>query len=110
MTIDEIYLKISQHVVNTIEAKWAIAIINAEINVGHGRFKCVYKEDESTDIDYDFDSSFSLFKAFESLHEITTKGGKKWTLAKFTLYPTGKFSIEFKWDQERTNEIASNAK
>lgn len=37
-------------------------------------------------------------------------GGSDWNRAKFTLYPTGKFNVEFEWDQELADEIASHAK
>ncbi|MBF89689.1 MAG: hypothetical protein CMG75_08565 [Candidatus Marinimicrobia bacterium] len=111
MTIDDIYLKISQHIVDTIDAKWAVAIINSEIHVGAGHFNCVYKEDVSADVDYDFDSSFELFEAFENLHKITTEGGENnWNRAKFTLHPTGKFNVEFEWDQVLADEIESYSK
>tara|TARA_Y100001973_G_C5194020_1_gene332951 strand:+ start:297 stop:632 length:336 start_codon:yes stop_codon:yes gene_type:complete len=110
MTIDDIYLKISQHIVDTIDANWAVAIIKSEVHQGAAHFNCVYKEDENSDLDYDFDSSFELFEAFERLHKITTEGGENdWNRAKFTLHPTGKFDIEFQWDQELADEIASYA-
>lgn len=110
MTAEDIYLKIAQHIVDTIDVKWAVAIIDSEIHAGAGSFKCVYKEDENSDLDYDFDSSFELFEAFESLHKITTEGGENdWNRAKFTLHPTGKFDIEFKWDQELADNIRRQA-
>ena len=40
------------------------------------------------------------------LHEITTEGGNnKWNRAIFTLFSTGKFDMEFIWDQELNDEI-----
>jgi len=110
MSTDEIYLTIAQHIVDSIDAEWTVAIIDAEIHEGAGKFKCVYKEEESADVDHDFDSSFALFEAFESLHKIMTGSGEnKWNRARFILYPAGKFDIEFKWDQELADEIASYA-
>lgn len=111
MTIDEIYLQIAQAIVDEIKEEWVVATINATILNNYGGFKCVYKKDENADIDYDFDISFKTFEAFEKLHKITTEdGGSDWNRAKFTLYPTGKFNVEFEWDQELADEIASHAK
>ena len=96
---------------DAIESEWAVAIINCELSVGNGDFKCVYKEDCNSDVDYDFDISFETFEAFESLHKITTEDGKnKWNRAKFTLYSTGKFGIEFEWDQGLADEIDAFSK
>ena len=111
MTIDEIYLQIAQAIVDEIKEEWAVATINAKILNNYGGFKCVYKKDENADVDYDFDISFKTFEAFEKLHKITTEdGGSDWNRAKLTLYPTGKFNVEFEWDQELSDEIASHAK
>ena len=111
MTIDEIQLQIAQAIVDEIKEEWAVATINATILNNYGGFKCVYKKDENADVDYDFDIIFKTFEAFEKLHKITTEdGGSDWNRAKFTLYPTGKFNVEFEWDKELADEIASHAK
>lgn len=40
------------------------------------------------------------------MHEVTTEGGKnRWNRVKFTLYPDGKFNIDFEWDQALFDEI-----
>lgn len=94
MNIDEIYLEIAYAIIDAIKSKWAIAIVDCKLAENTGDFKCTYKEDIDSDVDVD--CSFEMFTAFESLHKMTTEGGKnKWNRAKFTLYPTGKYSIDF---------------
>jgi len=111
MTIDEIYLQIAQAIVDEIEGDWFVAIINATITNNHGGFETEYKKHENDDTYNYFEISFQTFEAFEKLHKITTEdGGSDWNRAKFTLYPTGKFNVEFEWDQEFADEIASHAK
>ncbi|MCF2902728.1 antitoxin YezG family protein [Pseudoalteromonas sp. OFAV1] len=106
MTIDDIYAKIAHNISNTIENDWAVASIDCELSEGAGRFKCVYKEDNDSVVDYDFDISFKTFEAFENLHKITTERGENnWNRAKFTLYRTGKFNVDFAWDQSLDDEL-----
>lgn len=108
MTVDEIYLKIANNIVDTIKSQWCVAIMTCEYDDGAAHFKCVYKEDNDSDVDYDFDVSYETFKAIERLHKITTEGGENaWNRVIFTLYPTGKFDVNFEWDQAYADEIES---
>ncbi|MCC5453124.1 antitoxin YezG family protein [Rheinheimera sp. UJ51] len=110
MTVDEIYLEIAHNIIDAIETQWTVAIITCELAEDAGRFKGIYKEDIESAVDHDFGVSYETYKAFKNLHEITTEGGEnKWNRAKFTLYPTGKFSIDFEWDQGLANEIQANS-
>lgn len=99
MTVDDIYLEIANSIIDAIETQWSVAIITCELAEDAGEFNCIYKEDNDSAVDHDFDVSYETFKVFEKLHEITTSGENDWNRAKFTLYPTGKFSIDFEWDQ-----------
>lgn len=110
MTVDNIYLEIARSIIDAIETQWSVAIINCELAENSGAFKCIYKEDNDSAFDYDFDITYETFKAFEKLHEITTSGGSNWNRAKFTLYPTGKFSIDFEWDQGLADEVEANSR
>ncbi|WP_395343502.1 immunity protein YezG family protein [Ningiella sp. W23] len=65
------------------------------------------------------DKSFKSFKSFkfrkfddnimevvDELHKVTTENpDNNWNRAKFTLFPDGEFSIDFKWDQDLADEI-----
>ncbi len=110
MTVDDIYLEIAHSIIDAIETQWSVAIITCELAEDAGAFKCIYKEDIDSAVDHDFDVSYETFKAFEKLHEITTSGENDWNRAKFTLYPTGKFSIDFEWDQGLADEVEANSK
>ena len=107
MSIDEIYQKIAHSIIDAIETQWSVAIITCELAEDAGAFKCIYKEDNDSAVDHDFDVTYETFKAFEKLHEITTSGENDWNRARFTLYPTGKFSIDFEWDQSLADEHLS---
>ena len=100
MNIDEIYLKIVHNISDAIETQWSVAIITCELAEDAGEFECIYKEDIESDVDHDFDVSYETFKTFKKLHEITTSAENHWNRAKFTLYSTGKFSIDFEWDEK----------
>jgi hypothetical protein len=105
MSIDEIYLKIAHNISDAIKTQWCVANVTFEVEEDAGDFECAYIEDLDSGVEHDFDVSYETYKAFKNLHEITTAGGEnKWNRAKFTLYPTGKFSIDFDWDQSSADE------
>jgi hypothetical protein len=111
MTIDDIYLKIARNISDAIENQWSVAIVTFELEEDAGEFECIYIKDLNLGIEHDFDVSYETYKAFDNLHKITTEGGgNKWNRAKFTLYPTGKFSIDFEWVQDLADEIEANTK
>lgn len=106
-SVDEIYLNIGQGILDTISGRWVEAYIFAEVFDGASNLKGEYNLDGS--IKY-FEVNDDAFDDFEDLHEITTEGGEnKWNRAKFTLYPTGKFNIDFEWDQDLADEIEANS-
>lgn len=99
MVIDEIYRTIAQDISDAINTQWCVAHVTFLFEEDAGEFECVYIEDVDAGIEHDFDVSYETYKAFNELHEITTEGGEnRWNRAKFTLYPTGEFSIHFDWD------------
>jgi len=60
---------------------------------------------EKKDLDV-FEISRYILNWIRKLHQITTEGGSnKWNRAIFTLLPTGKFDMEFIWDEELDKEI-----
>jgi hypothetical protein len=107
MTVDKIYESIAQEINNSINDNWETAVLNIEFE-GEGvvGYNGDYKIDaEKKDIDV-FEISFEISDWITELHEITTEGGNnKWNRAIFTLFPTGKFDMEFIWDQELNDEI-----
>ncbi|MCX2429261.1 MULTISPECIES: immunity protein YezG family protein [unclassified Pedobacter] len=107
MTVDEIYEAIAKEILNVINDDWDKACLEFEF-VGEGvvGYTGDYVNDnnkkdiEVENIDDDVTDWLS------QLHEITTEGGNnKWNRAIFTLFSTGKFDMEFIWDQELNDEI-----
>src|SRR5690554_5211391 len=98
-TIDDIYREIAQDIAEAIDDEWQSAVVNFEYTGDSGEFDCVYVKGSDAQ-EFDFDIEFSTYKAFKALHEITTEGdSNRWNRAKFVLEPSGKFSIDFEWDQ-----------
>ncbi len=108
MTIDEIYLSIAQNMVNNLPKQWLTAHINVEIEGDDalgikGGYRTESIEFQSFKL-RKFDRR--IFSDFESLYKTTTEDSEnKWNRAVFTLEPTGKFNIDFEWDQKLADEI-----
>ncbi len=94
MSIDEIYIIIASNISDAIDDHWSIAVVTFDFEEDAGEFECVYKTESGSE--YDFDISYETYKAFDMLHDLTADDKEdKWNRAKFTLYPTGKFNIDF---------------
>ncbi|PCM43910.1 immunity protein YezG family protein [Marinobacter sp. ANT_B65] len=108
-TVDELYHEIAQGIVDAIDGEWQSAEVNFEYTGDSGEFDCVYVK-EGGEQNLDFDVEFPTYKAFKAIHEITTEGGSNpWNRAKFVLERSGKFSIDFEWDQQLEDEIKANS-
>lgn len=103
MTVDEIYEKIGHAIVDSIEVDdWNKAQLALEVVGNSVDFKGYLNENER----FDAPGGFLLAKSILNLHAITTEGdNNKWNRAIFTLFSTGKFDMEFIWDQELNDEI-----
>lgn len=107
ITVDEIYLNIGQCIASAIEGEWVEAYIFAEVLEDAANFKGEYTVHGERKY---FEVADEAFEDFEKLHKITTEGSNnQWNRAKFTLYSTGKFNIDFEWDQALEDEIKSNS-
>jgi hypothetical protein len=105
--IDQIYLNIGQGIANVISDDWREAYIFVEMFEDAANLKGEYFSDR--DKKY-FEVDDEAFDDFEEIHAIMTQGdSNKWNRAKFTLYPTGKFNIDFEWDQLLADEVNSNS-
>lgn len=102
-TIDAIYKNIGQNIFNEMTENWDKAIIHAELHGDAGKFNGEYIDNGITKYFEVYDDALD---DFEELNKITTEGGKnKWNRASFTLLNTGKFNIDFEWDQALADEI-----
>lgn len=104
--IDYIYKSIAENILNNIDGGWSIAFLEAKIFEDAAEFVGRYKDEEK---DGQFKVHHSALDDFEYLQELMKQDGKdKWNRAKFTLKPSGDFSIDFEWDQSLDDEIKSN--
>jgi hypothetical protein len=107
MTVDKIYEAIGNNINTVIKEDWQKAILNIEVLGGMTSNTGTYINDQNhekqIDVEeFDFQLTFDLIE----LHEITTEGGNnKWNRAVFTLFSTGKFDMEFIWDQELQDKV-----
>jgi len=107
MKVDEIYEAIASNINTVIKEDWQKAILNIEVLGGmttnSGTYITNLEEQKQIDVEeFDFQLTFDLIE----LHAITTEGGNnKWNRSIFTLFSSGKFDMEFIWDQELNDEI-----
>ncbi|NOQ65508.1 MAG: DUF600 family protein [Methyloprofundus sp.] len=103
--IDEVYESIAQNIVNVISDDWSNATLKVEFYINAMELKATYLTLSGKT--KDLDTIPQMFKDFKDLYFIMTKEGElhKWNRATFKLAPTGKFSIDFDWDQELADEI-----
>ena len=104
--VSEIYTRIGQRIVDSIEDKW----INAELHIEYvGSVKTILNyshNDESKNTG--LIDSFKNMRDIKKLHEITTENPKnKWNRAVFSIKPDGDFDMEFIWDQELQDKVES---
>ncbi|MGI9280230.1 MAG: immunity protein YezG family protein [Endozoicomonas sp.] len=106
-TVDEVYASIGQQIAGAISEYWSEAWLTVEFFEDAADFKGEYSS--KSELKY-YEVPDDIFDDFERLYEITTEGeSNRWNKAKFTLYPTGKFNIDFEWDQDLADEIAANS-
>ncbi|NTS77887.1 DUF600 family protein [Catenovulum sp. SM1970] len=106
MNVDEIYLEIVQKMVSSINDVWTEASINFEYLGDSAEYNGRYLKTDNKIQQYQFKVGYQTYKLFKQLHHITTENSEnKWNRAKFTLEPSGKFNIDFEWDQDLADEI-----
>lgn len=108
-SIDILYQTIAQNIVNAIEDEWTEAVIDFQFFGDAGKYNGRYLTLESR-TEQDFSVGYHNYKAFKQIHQIMAEDGDhQWNRAKFTLYPTGKFSVNFEWDQALADEIKATS-
>jgi len=101
--IEDIYQSIAIGMVNNIQGEWDKSYLFVEFIGDAANFKGEFYLNEEKQY---FIVDDEAFDDFEELHNITTHDSEnKWNRSKFTLEPTGKFNIDFEWDQELADEI-----
>lgn len=109
-SVAEIYNRIGQRIVDSIENEWVEAKLYIEF-IGSVKSSLEYitgNADTKTSFLVD---SFKNMKDIKDLNTIMTENGNnKWNKAIFSIIPSGKFNMEFIWDQDLQDEIERLAK
>ena len=109
MTIDDIYADIAKEISDSIDSEWVSALLLVEHYGDAAEFDATFI-DSDTGSESDIDISYNVFRLFQELKRITSENGSnKWNRAKFTLMPSGDFTIDFEWDQSLADEIEANS-
>lgn len=109
MTDTEVYQMIADRIlqgINVNDENWKESVANIKRLEGMVSFSGYYMMDDGTE--KNLESPFSFFDglAVHELHSmITSDGRSRWNKLKFKLLPTGKFELDFIWDQEYQDEI-----
>ena len=106
MTVDEIELIIANTMINSITEDWKKAILKIKIQKGYTGSSLRYFDDNNTEKGPRLEKSNNFSDIIHELHAITTEGGhNRWNKLEFTLFPDGKFDLQFIWDQEWQDEV-----
>ena len=109
VTIDDIYADIAKEISDSIDSEWVSALLLVEHYGDAAEFDATFI-DSDTGSESDIDISYNVFRLFKELKRITSENGSnKWNRAKFTLMPSGDFTIDFEWDQSLADEIEANS-
>lgn len=109
MNDTEIYQMIADRIlagINISDEAWKESVANIKRQEGMVSFTGYYIKEDGTE--KSLESPFSFFDglAIHELHSIITSDGRsRWNTLKFRLFPTGKFELDFIWDQEYQDEI-----
>ncbi|UNU73349.1 DUF600 family protein [Moraxella nasovis] len=112
-TLGAIYQKIASDLLNcNVNQKWDKLVLTSDIlkhNASSITF-CEYHKNIASDVDIEFDTIFSINDSLVELRDVLLDGlgHRIWGLV-FTLYPDGKFEIEYDYnkpeDYEETDGI-----
>ncbi|WKX76198.1 hypothetical protein [Zobellia laminariae] len=105
--MSDIYNRIGQRIVNSIDEDWNSATLNLEY-IGAVKSTLEYIDNKEEEKSTKLSDSFQNMRDIKELHKITTEGGNnKWNKALFSMKPDGDFDMEFIWDQELQDEVES---
>lgn len=110
-TVNEVYEFIGKCIFDEAPSAWDSASLKIEALDGmvglKGGFDC-----GGEFISFDkLLGSFELMEGVETLHRITSVDSEsQWNKAEYILKPSGKFKVNFEWDQEMVDEVERLAK
>ena len=109
MTVNEVYTHLGQKILDAIpinEVKWEKAVMSIQRLEGYiGTGAKLYTKDKVIPLD-ELDAGYFTSKYIHFLYNtMTQEGHHHWNKAEFTLFPDGKFDLQFIWDQEWQDEV-----
>jgi hypothetical protein len=109
MTVNDVYSHLGEKIINAIPpniSNWEKSIMTVHRQEGYiATGAIVIVNGNIIPLD-DLDAGFYTSQYIHELHTITTEGGhNRWNKLEFTLFPDGKFDLQFIWDQEWQDEI-----
>jgi Protein of unknown function, DUF600 len=106
MEVNNIYLEIANCIVGSINAGWAKALLKIEIQEGVTGYNLAYYDNAEIRKSVRLIKTPNISEYIQELHAITTEGcHNRWNKLEFTLFPDGKFDLQFIWDQAWQDEI-----
>jgi hypothetical protein len=109
MTVNEIYNYLGKKIHDAIPheiKRWDEAKMYASRLEGYFSASAkLYIDNTKIDLE-ELEARWEMSRYVHELHAITTEGGhNRWNKLEFTLFPDGKFDLQFIWDQEWLDEI-----
>ena len=109
MTVNEVYNYLGGKIYDAIPSEieeWDKAKMYAKRLEGYFSANAkIYINENELELEY-FEARWEMATYVHKLHAITTEGGhNRWNKLEFTLFPDGKFDLQFIWDQEWQDEV-----
>ena len=104
---DIVYNRIANAVIDSVNnIDWIKAQLEIEIDQGFFSFYCLVTNSTKTDFPVKFIKDDNFSDNIRWLHIFTTSmGNTKWNEATCNLDKTGKFSMDFRWNQETQDKV-----
>ena len=97
-SVEEIYQQIANAMVREIKGDWADAWLEVEITNDYAALDGRYHKPGNPTI-RGFSVDMPVLERFKTLRfQLQKSGEDPWRWAKFTLFPDGKFTIDFRYD------------
>jgi len=107
MKIEDIYHKIGQSIVDSLDEEWINAKLEIKHTEGSTKFYLNYFSSSNIPKNSAYPAlDYSIVKAVKELHKITTEGdNNKWNRLEYKLTSEGEMDLEFIWDQQLFDEL-----
>lgn len=103
---DKVYNGIANAILDSVDDDWASARLEIEIDSGFFSFYCIKINKDSIENPVRFIKEDNFSDSIKWLHTFTSSiGNTKWNRAHFTMDNSGKFDMQFIWDQETQDKV-----